>query len=616
MRAVRRVARRDSAVAGRLPPRRCEHVSTDGWITLAVVLVTVALLVSDRLPHAMTLLGAVVVLVAARVVDVSEAFSGFSNTAPLTVAALYVLAAGVEKTRVLDRLAERLLGAGAEEPGRRTLARALAPTAAASSFLNNTAVVAMSSSTVVAWARRTGGSPSPLLIPLSFAAILGGVVTLVGTSTTLVVSGLLERAGERPLGLFEIGKVGLPVAVCGVALLVVLAPRLLPKRSAPSERVEVDAREFIVGATVVANGPLAGRTVTEAGLRNLEGVFLAEIERGDRRIVPVGPEETLHGGDHLTFAGNVRRILDLQERAGLASAEEPHVAAASAGARRLYEAVVADGSPLAGSTLKQVGFRGRYGGAVLAVHRSTERIPSKLGEVTLRPGDVLLVLSDAAFRERSLGRRDFLTVAALEGEAPGSTEKGWIVGALVAALFVLVGSGALPILPAALFVAFGLVVGGVLTVDEARRAIDLDVVITIAASFGLGAAMSRSGLARHLGNGIAGALGGFGSVGLLVGMLVATLVLTELITNNAAAVLMFPIALSTAAEAGLAVRGFAIAVALGASCSFLTPIGYQTNTMVYGIGGYRFGDFARVGLPLTVLTIAIGALVIPIAWPL
>ncbi len=591
-------------------------MSADAWITLAIVLVTVVLLISERLPHAMTLLGAVVVLVAARVIDVPQAFSGFSNSAPLTVAALYVLAAGVEKTRVLDRLAERLLGVGADEPGRRTLARALAPTAGASAFLNNTAVVAMSSSAVVAWARRTGRSPSPLLIPLSFAAILGGVVTLVGTSTTLVVSGLLEQAGEKPLGLFEIGKVGLPVAVFGVALLVLLGPRLLPRRSAPSERVEADAREFIVGATVVANGPLVGRTVTEAGLRNLEGVFLAAVERGGRRIVPVGPEETLQGGDHLTFAGNVRRILDLQGRAGLASAEEPHIAATSAGARRLYEAVVADGSPLAGSTLKQVGFRGRYGGAVLAVHRSAERIPSKLGEVTLRPGDVLLVLSDAGFRERSLGHRDFLTVAALEGEAPGSTGKGWIVGALVAALFVLVGSGALPILPAALLVVFGLVVGDVLTIDEVRQAIDLDVVITIAASFGLGAAMSRSGLARQLGNGIAATLGGFGSTGLLVGVLIATLVLTELITNNAAAVLMFPIALSTAAEAGLSVRGFAIAVALGASCSFLTPIGYQTNTMVYGIGGYRFGDFARVGLPLTVLTIVIGALVIPIAWPL
>ncbi len=594
-------------------------MSLDAWITLGVVLVAVALLATERLPPAFTLLAAVTVLVVVHVLQIPDAFAGFSNPAPLTVAALYVLAAAVEKTRALERLATRLLGFGDadESSGRAALLRVTLPTAVASSFLNNTPIVAMAAPTVVGWARRTGRSPSPFLIPISFAAILGGMVTLVGTSTNLVVSGLLAQAGLGSLGLFEIGKVGLPVAVAGLALLVVAIPILLPARMAPSERVEADAREFTVGAVVLPQGPLVGKTVTEAGLRNLQGVFLAEIERDGTRLAPVSPHETLHGADHLTFAGNVNRILDLQSLPGLASAEQDHLPAAGAAPqRRLYEAVVGEGSPLAGSTLKEIGFRSRYGAAVLALHRAGTRIQTKLGGESLRAGDVLLVVSDPSFRERSLGRRDFITVAPLDGEPPGRSANGWIVGVLTAGMFVLVAAGVLDVLTAALLVGFGVVAARVLTPGEAREAVDLNIVVMIAASFGLGTAMSQSGLAAHVASGIVGALGGLGATGLLVGVLLATMLLTEVITNNAAAVLMFPIAISTAQHAGLQPRPFAIAVAVGASCSFLTPIGYQTNTMVYGMGGYRFSDFLRVGLPLALLTVVIAALVIPLGWSL
>jgi di/tricarboxylate transporter len=591
-------------------------MSADAWITLVVVVVTVFLLAREHLSPPLALLGAVTFLLVIGVIDADEAFSGFSNAAPITVAALYVVAAGVEKSRALELVAWRLLPTKAAGE-RSDLARVLVPTASASAFLNNTPIVAMVAPTVLAWARRTGRSPSRYLIPVSFAAIVGGVITLIGTSTNLVVSGLLEDSGEEPLGLFEQAKVGLPIAIAGIALLIFVAPRLLPVRRAPSEHVDEDTREFTVEMIVAERSPLAGKSVFEAGLRSLEGVFLVEIERAGHRIAPVAPDELLSSGDRLIFVGNVSRIIDLQQRPGLESAQERHFRAAGAGdGARLFEAVIGESSPLVGSTLKQLDFRSRYAAAVVAIHRAGERMPGKLGDVALEPGDVLVVLSDAGFRARTLGPRDFLVVAPLDGDAALRKEKAPIVGLVIAGLLVAAGTGLLDILPAALVAAFAMIAFRVLTPTEARDSVDIDVIVVIAASFGLGAAMLETGLADELASVLIGPLGDVGDLGLLFGVLIATILLTEIITNNAAAVLIFPIALATAADAGLDPRPFAIAIAIGASCSFLTPIGYQTNTMVYGMGGYRFGDFARVGLPLTLLMVVMTMLIVPIAWPL
>jgi di/tricarboxylate transporter len=321
-------------------------------------------------------------------------------------------------------------------------------------------------------------------------------------------------------------------------------------------------------------------------------------------------------GDRLTFAGNVTRVLDLQQIPGLVSAEERHFAGVgSAIERRLFEAVIAPGSPLVGSTLKQIGFRGRYGGAVVAIHRADERVADKPGEVVLRVGDVLLVLAGPAFRP-NMGARDFLVVAPLDGDGPPREEKAPLVGLAIVALLVLVGTGALDILAASFLAAFAVVGLRVLTPSEARDAVDLDVVVLIAASFGLGQAIQASGLADNLASTLIEPFGRFGDRGLLLGVLLATIVVTEMISNNAAAVLVFPVAVSTALAAGLDPRPFAIAVALGASSSFITPIGYQTNMMVYGIGGYRFTDFARLGFPLVILMIIVAMIFIPMAWPL
>ena len=584
-------------------------------LTFGVVTTAVFVMATERAPASYVVMAATTLLLVAGVVDTGQAFSGFSNPAPIAVAALYVVAAGAAKTGLIDGL-PALLGSGVNG-ARVQMARLLVPTATASAFLNNTPIVAMIAPAVLSWARRTGRSPSKLLMPVSFASILGGLLTLIGTSTNLVVSGLLEASGAEALGLFEIGRVGLPVAVAGLALLVLVGPVVLPDRRGAHQDVDQDGREFTVEMIVSEQSPLVGRTIEQGGLRNLEGVFLVELERRGARLTAVTPSELVEAGDRLTFAGNISRVLDLQRIPGLVSAEEPHFPDSGAGRqRRFFEAVIAEGSSLAGSTLKEVGFRARFGAAVVAIRRADARIGGKLGDVRLRPGDLLVVLAHEEFQNRARRPRDFIVVAPLGEDTPPRREKQAVVALVMAALVVVLGTQVLDVVQASLLAAVALVAFRVLTPAEARFAVDLNVVVVIGGSFGLGTAIFVSGLADQIALVLIRPLALFGDTALLLGVLVATMALTELITNNAAAVLMFPIATAAAAQAGLDVRAFAIAVALGASASFLSPLGYQTNTMVYAMGGYRFTDFVRVGLPLTLLVVVIAAFVLPLAWPL
>ena len=586
----------------------------EAWLTLAVIVLLVVVLARDRLAPAAAVFIAVVVLLLAGIIDSGQAFAGFANPAPMTVAALYVLARAVEKTGALQPVVNATLGAGTG--ARAALARLLVPTAAASAFLNNTPIVAMLAPQVEEWASRRGLSPSLFLMPVSFAAILGGVVTLIGTSTNLVVSGLLVANEMPPIGMFELTMIGLPVALIGVTAVVLLAPTVLPPRRAAREDLSDDVREFVVDMEVVAGGPLEGHSIEAGGLRHLQGVFLFQIDRDGEIVAPVGPEMVLRGGDRLRFVGRADLVVDLQRTRGLVTAERGHLPTFDPRRAAFFEAVIGPSSPLVGTSLREAGFRGRYQAAVLAIHRAGRRLEVKLGAVRLRVGDTLVLVSEPGFRDRWYDRRDFLLISRLGGSLPVSSRQGLLVGAIALGIVVAAGSGLLPILEASLVGAGLLVLLGVLTPGEARNAVDLDVIILIAASFGIGAAIESSGLAAVLASGLVDLGSGFGPVALLLGVVLATLALTELITNNAAAVLIFPIALATAAGAGLDPRPFAIAIAIAASASFMTPIGYQTNTMVYGMGGYRFGDFARVGFPLTILMLVVCTIFIPLSWPL
>ncbi len=587
-------------------------MSLDAWFTLAVIVAVLATLVRGRVSPAVVVFGGAVAVLILGVVEADEAFSGFSNSAPITVAALYVLAAGIEKTGALTPVMQSTLG----ERGwyRLPLIRTLIPTAGASAFLNNTPIVAMLIPQVNTWAQRRGVAVSKLLMPVSFAAILGGLITVIGTSTNLVVSGQMGSLGLREIGFFEIGLLGLPIALIGLAAVILLAPRVLPDRRSVRTEMEEEGRRFAVEMVVAPGGPVDGKTVSEANLRHLSGLFLTSVDRGDTTIAPVRPETVLRGGNRLHFVGSVDRVVDLQEMRGLRSAALEHVLDLDDPAVRYFEVVVGSRSPLVGRTLRDVGFRSAYQAAVLGIHRSGHLVEGRLGTTTIRVGDTLVLVSDPGFKERWRDRADFLLVAQLAGTPPVATSKAWIPVGLLLGVVALAATEVVPILEGALVAALLLVATRVLSPLEARRAIDIEVIVVIASAFGLAAAMETSGLADTIAGGLVGAFGGMGDRGVLLGLVLATIVLTELITNNAAALLMLPIAVQAAAAAGLDPRGAAIAIAVAASASFLSPIGYQTNMMVYGPGGYRFSDYARLGWVLTVVVIVACVVLTPVFW--
>jgi di/tricarboxylate transporter len=592
----------------------------DAWITLMVAVATLVLLATDRFSPALVMAGAVTTLLVTGVIDQDGALVGFANDAPITVAALYVLAGAVKITGALEHVTERVLGSngkGGPQDSRRTLARVLFPSMAVSAFIANTPLVVMIAPRVVTWARRTGRPASRYLMPLSYAIIFGGCITLIGTSTNLVVSGLLREFGYKPLGLFEITGVGLPVALLGVTAIVFLTPRLLKVRQGPGQSINEQVRRFTVEMEVREDSALVGRTVAEAGLRQLEGVFLIEIERDTRIISSVAPEEVLEARDRLTFSGNVSRILDLQRMPGLVSAAHRHFEAVGQHpGRAFYEVVIGEGSPMVGSTLKETGFRARYGAAVIAIHRAGEPVAGKLGDIRLRAGDLLLVLGNPDFRRTWQEQQDFLVVVPLTEGRPLRREKARVVELLILGLILVAGTGLMDLLQTSLIIAIALVGFKIITASEARASVDLEVIILMATSFGLGIAISDSGLADQVARLVVGIFQPLGDLGVLAGILVATMLMTELLSNNAAAVLMFPIALAVAGQANLNPRPFAIVILFGATLSFLTPIGYQTNTLVWSMGGYRYRDFSRLGAPLTVLTIVIILVMVPLLFPL
>lgn len=571
-------------------------MSADAVVTLGVVAAVLVMLVWERLAPSAVVLAATVALLVTDVIDAQQAFAGFANPAPITVAALYVLAAAAQKTALLAPMTSRLLGDGR---GRTALARLLLPTAAASAFLNNTPLIAMLTPDVVGWARRRDMSASRFLLPLSYASILGGTVTVLGTSTNLLVSGLIQDSGQAPLGVFEISRVGGPAALAGLGVLMLFGSRLVPTRRSAQEQAEQEVREFVVTMAVQEGGALDGRTVEEVLHAHPTRAFLVEISRDGRTTAPVAPDQVLQGGDHLVFVGRADDIIDLQRAPGLRATAQEHLDAVAGPTHTFHEAVVGRTSPLSGRTIRDVAFRTRYQAAVLAIYRDGTRVRQQLGDVRLRAGDTLLVLAGREFVDNWRERRDFLVIARLDDATPHATRQAPVVGIIALAMVLLAAFGVVPILEAALLAAGALIVTGVLTADEIRDAIDFDVVVLIGAAFGLGAAIETTGLAQQVADGFVGAFDGLGTPGIVFGVVLATALLTELATNNAAAVVVFPIAVSVAAATQVDPRAMAMAVAVAASSSFLTPIGYQTNMMVYGPGGYRFTDYLRAGWPMT-----------------
>lgn len=578
-------------------------MTAHAWLTAAVIAGMMAALASNRLGADLVMLGALAVLLVTGVIDPGQAFGGFANEGLLTVAFLYVVVAGLRQSGVVARVAARLLGRPATAFDAQL--RLVGPVAALSAFVNNTPLVAVYLPLVSSLARRSSVAPSRLFLPLSYAAILGGVCTLIGTSTNVVVNGLILEynrggaGGLTPFGMFTLSPVGVPVALAGLAYMLLAGRRFLPDRAAAHARDD-ERRDYMVALRAEPGAAVVGLSLESAGLRHLSGLFLAHIERQHDVLRAVGPDEIVRADDVLVFVGVRASVVELHQIQGLV----PVAWDAAAGARhdhRLIEAVITPSSPMVGQTIRDGGFRTKYGGVIVAVHRHGERLAGKLGDIRLRAGDAVLIEAPPGFAARHEHSTAFHLVSGPEGPVLPRHDRAWLATAIFAGFVVLSATGWMATLTAAVLAAGAMLVLRCTDVTVARQTVDWPVLVVIGAGLGVGRAVEASGLAAAVADVVLGATAGGGPVWLLAGVYALTWALTSVLSNTAAAVLVFPVALRAAQASGVAFEPLAMAIAIAASCEFTTPIGYQTNLMVQGPGGYRLGDYLRFGGPLTIL---------------
>ncbi|AQQ66624.1 SLC13 family permease [Microbulbifer agarilyticus] len=585
-----------------------------GWFSLFLVFAVLATLIFTRVHAYLVMMAALTLLSVSGILTPIEALSGFSNSGLITVAAMFVVATGIHASGGIDMLVKHVLGR--PKGTRSAMLRVFAPVVALSGYLNNTPVVATMIPALNAWAKRIDIAPSKLMIPLSYGAILGGTLTLIGTSTNLVVNGQYQAiTGNEGFSLFSIAAVGLPAALVGVAFMLIFFPRWLPDRREKTPFGNL--REFTLEVAIDGNGPLVGQTVEDAGLRGLRRVYLVEIERDNHVITPVRSEEKLRGGDRLVFAGDTEAISDLLRMRGIVPSDHDHEEAALETGfeeRRLVEVVVSPHCEVVGTSIRDAQFRKRYGAAVLAVARQGERVSGNLGSTKLMAGDTLLLEARPGFVLRQRYSKDFLLINDLEAESPRH-EKGLTAWLILIAIVLAAGSGLISMLNASLLGAGAMLITRCCSVNQAQKSLDLPVLITIAASFALGVALQKTGVAAVLAEGVISLSYGHPWLMLILVYLCVSL-LTEMVTNNAAAIIMVPIVLQITASAGLNPEPFMFAVMMAASASFATPLGYQTNLMVYGPGGYRFSDYLKVGIPMNLLVGTVTIIILLTNWNL
>ncbi|MBN2683856.1 MAG: SLC13 family permease [Pontiellaceae bacterium] len=587
-------------------------LSWQAWVTLGVILSMLLALASTRLPPDSVFLGALGILLVSGVLDSGEALAGFSSSGMITVGILYIVVAGLQETGGLNWIGNGVLGR--PKNASRGLLRMMLPVTGLSAFLNNTPVVAMFIPAVNSWCRKMKFSPSHFLIPLSYASIFGGLCTLIGTSTNLVLNGLYqEQFGGAGLPFFEVSKIGVPCAVAGFLFVFMLARKLLPERKSASTVFD-NPREYTLELMVTQGGALEGLTIEQAGLRSLPNCFLAEIIRGDEVKGAVSPSEVLEGGDHLIFVGMIDSVKELRDCNGLqAVAEMKFDSEALQHERCLVEAVVSSTCPLIGKSIRKGNFRQVYNAVVIAVARNGERVREKIGDIVLRAGDTLLIESHAGFIPRQRDSRDFLLISQVEDSRPIRYGKAPLSVAILLLMVLLAGTSLMSMTRAAALAAVLMVATGCCSLGGARKSVEWQVLLVIGAALGLAAAMYKTGLAQA----VAGALVALapGQPWISLGLIyLATVLFTLMVTNNAAAALMFPVAMETADALSVSHMPFLMCIMMAASASFITPMGYQTNMMVYGPGGYQFGDYARIGIPLTFILGLITVLLTPLIW--
>ncbi|RBI69736.1 SLC13 family permease [Vreelandella sulfidaeris] len=571
------------------------------WVVLLSIVGLLVLLISGLVRPAIafsTLAGCYVLL---GLIDTQTLLVQYTNPALATLLLLLLISLALERSPLLDWISQRLLNG---HP-RLATAKLMGTGALLSAFLNNTAVVA---AFLGAISRQRTIAPSRLLIPLSYASILGGITTLVGTSTNLVVNSFTLSSGGFELGMFQFSLVGVPVA------LITFIALLWRAQTLPHHQLEdtADKLAYFLAADIQQGSELIGKSIEANGLRSLEGLYLLEIERQGRLISPVGPEEILQAGDTLVFTGEVGKVQALQRFPGLKLFGNH---ANDLLATNLMEVVISHESELAGKTLQNVDFRSMFNAGVVGIRRGEKRLEGQLGKIPLRVGDCLLLAVGSDFRQhRNLDRNFHLLSGSFTRPRLNRIESGLTLAGF-ATVISLAAVDMLPLFHGLLLLLGGLLLGRVLSLAELRRRFPFELWLIIGSALALAQGLENSGAAALLAQGMQVLFSGHGIYAAFIGCYLLTLLLTETVTNNAAAALAFPVAWSTAQAFSADPLPFIMAVAYGASACFLIPYGYQTHLMVYSPGRYRISDFLKIGLPISLTYSAAVLIITPLIFP-
>jgi di/tricarboxylate transporter len=615
----------------------------EAWYAVGTIVIVILALASNRVNVDTAMVGGLMLLLVGHaalpgdILPVEEGIRGFAHPAIIMIGALFVVAAGLQETGGMELVARRLLGRPKTIAGAQL--RLMAPVALMSAFMNNTPIVAMYVPIVADWARKLRISPSKLFLPLSFAAILGGKITLIGTASNIVVMEqyvkelparlAAEAAGEAPAWLSTLGVdplsssrqfwgvagLGIATTIVGILIILLLSKWLLPARK-PSEEKPLDSRRYQVELEVRGDSPIIGKSIEEAGLRQLPGLYLTQIEREGVILPAVAPDEIIHARDVLAFAGILESVVDLRKIKGLVPAtDQVEKIDAERQHRTLVEAVVSRNSPLMGKSVRASRFRTKYNAAIIAVHRNGEEIQAKIGDIVLQPGDTLLLDTHSGFVTAFRNSDAFYLVSDVSGSQPIRHERAWVALAILGLVVIMLTITRVPPVTAALAGAGLMVLTRCVGGTAARSAINWQVLLVIGSAIGMGAALEHTGAADDIVHGLLAVCRGFGPHAMLFVVFALATLFAQLITNNGAAVLFFPIAMATARDLGVRPEPFVFTLMIAAGSTYLSPVSYQTNLLVYGPGGYRFLDYARLGLPLTVVLALVCTALAPLLYP-